>query len=509
MNSLFHPDRTSAKADSRRPPVGSARHAHSSGKLLILLAISLPMLVSIVGLVLDGGLLMLESRKAQHAGDAAATAAAASMAWGTGDGEQTAIDYVQSLNGLPSADIGFASPPLAGPYAGRPGYVEVTVHQPYGAYFMGACGFADELSVTTRSVAGSEPATEAAAIVLLDPNPPEVTVQALPISLPSLTPLLGGLEVLGLGRLRVNGAVLVNNEWGGVDENGDAVGEQGSFNHACSCTPLLPLTHVLATDIRVVGGVDDPDNYGSIVSGESSPLRANRRPVPDPYADLPAPTLSVDSVNISATEYGGVAVQSLPLLPPPVLQPGVYEWIQVIGVGGQVIFEPGVYIIRGVNPVTQLALNITIGNIQAEGVMFYITNSPAYSPASGTPDAFDGETAPAGPTAMTLVPSVLINVGLLNSHFSGLDDPGSPFDGLLIYQRRQDRRPIVIVQQGLLGTPDVSGNVYAKWGHVLLTANGTLRSGFVCGSLRVLSVLDLDIDPIDRLPPAYDVFLVE
>jgi hypothetical protein len=312
----------------------------------------------------------------------------------------------------------------------------VIVHEPYKAYIMGAAGFADALRVTTRSVAGSEPVTEPAVLVLLDPDPPEITLGPLPISLPSLTPLLGGLEVLGIGRLRVNGSVLVNNEWGGLDENGDAVGQQNTLNHACSCTPVLQLTRVLATDIRVVGGVDDPDNYGSLNQGEPSPLRANRRAVPDPYTDLPVPTLAVDSVNVSATEYGGVSVLNLPLLPPTVLHPGVYDWIEVLG--GHAIFQRGVYVIRSVNPVTRLALNITTGSVLAEGVMFYITNSPVYSPASGIPDAFDGETIPSGPTAMTLLPSAIINVGLLNSRFSGLDDPSSPFDGMLIYQRRLD-----------------------------------------------------------------------
>jgi Flp pilus assembly protein TadG len=482
---------------------------HRSGKLVVLAAVLLPVLISIVGLVLDGGLLMVESRETQHVTDAAATAAAATIAWEAGDAEQTALDYVQEHNGMSSAEVDVQIPPSAGLYAGRSGFVEVTVEQPYSGHFLAKSGLFGDLSVTTRSVAGTEAATASAAVVVLDPDPPEVTLGALPLALPSVMPLIGGLEVLGLGRFRVNGAVLVNNECGGVDENGDQVGESQllGLKHACSCTPLIGLTHVLATDIRVVGGVDDPDNYGSIQSGQSSPLKANRRPVPDPYADLPTPTLAADPTNVVATEYGGVSVLTLPLQPPRVLQPGVYDWIQVTL--GRVIFEPGVYIIRGVNPVTQMALNITIGNVEANGVMFYITNEPTFSPASGMPDANDGETPPAGPNVMTLLPSALIDVGLLNSQFSGLNDPSSPFDGILIYQRRQDRRPIVIVQQGLLGNANMSGNVYAKWSHVILTANGTLHSAIACGSLRVLSVLDLRLDPYDPLPPAYDIFLVE
>jgi len=487
----------------------AAATQHRPGKLIVLLAVLLPVLISVAGLVLDGGLLMVKSRETQHASDAAATAAAAALAWNSGEPEQTAHEYVQQFNDMPSAIVDVQTPPSAGSYAGRSGFIEVTVEQPYSAHFLANAGIFGDLSVTTRSVAGAEAATAEAAVVLLDPAPPDITIGSLPLALPSVTPLLGGLEVLGLGRLRVNGAVLVNNTCGGLDENGDQVGESQllGLKHACSCTPLLALTHVLATDIRVVGGVDDPDNYGSIQSGQASPLRANRRAVPDPYAALPTPTVSADSTNVVSTEYGGVTVLTLPLQAPRVLRPGVYDWIQVIA--GRVIFEPGVYIIRSVNPVTQLALNITIGNVQANGVMFYITNSPTFSPSSGLPDSSDGETPPAGPGVLTLVPSALIDVGLLNSQFSGLNDPTSPFDGMLIYQRRRDRRPIVIVQQGLLGNASMSGNVYAKWSHVVLTANGTLNSAFACGSLRVLNVLDLRLAPLDPLPPAYDVFLVE
>lgn len=479
-----------------------------SGKLLVFLAVLLPVLLSIAGLVLDGGLLMLEGRRAQHAADAAATAAALDLGSVTGDPEATAREAVHDWNGLPGADVHVAIPPDTGPFAGRPGYVEVTVRQPYDSHFLSAAGIADSPTATSRAVAGREAATGPAAVVLLDPDPPEVTLAPLPLSLPSLLPLLGGLEVLGLGRLRVSGAIHVNNAWGGLDENGDPVGDGPSLRHACSCTPLLRLTHVLATDIRVVGGVDNPANYGSTQAGQPSPLRANRRPVADPYAALPAPMVAADPVHVVPTEYGGVSVVNLPLLQPPhVLRPGVYEWIQVVS--GRVIFEPGVYIIRGVNPATQIGLSILTGTVQADGVMFYLTNTAGYSPVLGLPDDLDGEAPPPGPGVLTLLPSAVIDVGLLNSRFSPLSAPGSPFDGLLVYQRRQDRRPILIVQQGLLGNSSLSGNVYAKWAHVVLTAHGTHRCAFVCGSLRVLSVLETRIEPLDFLPPAEDVFLVE
>ncbi len=478
-----------------------------SGKILVLFAVVLPTLLAIASLVLDSGLMMLDSRRMQHVADSAATAAALELVDG-GDLESAAISYVHDFNELPDTQVEVFYPPLRGSYVGLNDYVEVTLRRDHVVHFPRMSGDLDEPLIETRAVAGREPSTGGAAVVLLDPDPAAITLAPLPISLPSVTPLLGGLEVLGLGRLRVHGAIHVNNTWGGRDENGEQVGSASLLRHACSCTPLLPLTRVLATDVRVVGGVDDPDHYGPLQPGALAPLRANRRAVPDPYASLPPPTTANDSLNVIPTEHGGVTIVNLPPLQPPVvLRPGVYDWIEIVS--GRVIFEPGIYVIRGVHPITQIGLSILTGTIRAEGVMFYLTNSASYSVASGLPDQLDGETPPASPGGLTLLPSAIIDAGLLDSRFSPLDSPGSPFDGLLIYQRRQDRRPILIVQQALLGNSQFAGNIYAKWSHVILAANGTYRSAIVAGSLRVATVLDSTIEPIELLPPAYDVYLVE
>ena len=266
-------------------------------------------------------------------------------------------------------------------------------------------------------------------------------------------------------------------------------------------------TRVRADDVRVVGGVDHPACYGPLTVGDESPLKANRRPVPDPYKSLPAPTLSADPVNVSSTNRGAVTVINLPILPPVRLRPGVYDSIQVVT--GPVVFEPGVYIIRDVNPLTRIGLTILAGPVTAEGVMFYFTNSPGYSPTTGAPDQSDGETSPGNPGLLTILPSALINGALLQTRFSGLDSPGSPFHGMVMYQRRQDRRPILILGLPLLGSSSFSGNIYAKWGSLILGGTGTYRSAMAVGSLRILDVIDCEIDPIKPLPPASDVFLVE
>jgi hypothetical protein len=260
--------------------------------------------------------------------------------------------------------------------------------------------------------------------------------------------------------------------------------------------------------LRVVGGVDNPDYYGPLNVGEPQPLQAGRLPVPDPFDDLSVPTLAADAVNVSATEYGGRTVAGLPVLGPPVtLQPGVYDWIEVVS--GRAIFQPGVYIIRGQNPLTELSLNIIAGQVEASGVMFYITDSAAYTPASGLPDALDGETAAPVPSSSNIPPCAVINVGLLGSNYSGLNDPSSPFHGLLIYQRRWDRRPIILVQENLLGPGQLRGTVYSKWGHAILAGKGSYDARFVVGSMRLIALLDMQIRPSVLLPPAADVYLVE
>jgi hypothetical protein len=316
------------------------------------------------------------------------------------------------------------------------------------------------------------------------------------------------LEVLGLGALRVDGAVFVNSEWGGVDEDGNPSGAGAGLPWALACTPLLPLTKLRATDIRVVGGVDDPQNYGAFEADEPSPLRANRLPIPDPLRSLPVPTYAADPLNVFGEEHGAVSVISLPLLAPPVrLQPGVYEWIQIVS--GRVIFDPGVYIIRGAHPVTQISLDITGGQVTGDGILFYITDTVDYTPAIGLPDAADGESVPPAAGAASMIPSVVINAGLPGTRLSGLSDDSSPFDGLLLYQRRVSRRPIMIVAEQLLGNAGLSGTIYAKWGQLDFIGHGTHDLAFAVGTGRIINVLECTFAPTRLFPPAEDVFVVE
>jgi hypothetical protein len=485
------------------------------GKILVFMAILLPVLCGYIGFVLDGSLMMAEHRSAQHVCDAAATAAAMALYRGEGDtaARSQAEQWIKSHNNLADAVVETSIPPASGDYVGRSGYVEVVVRQPIRTRFIQVFGTSPDQTVRARSVAGPDSSTVNAAIVILDPQVPDIAVDtssiaalAIPaLSLPAAH--VGGIECLGLGQCRVDGAVLVNSEWGGVDEDGQPAGVSNGPPWGINCTPILPLTKLVARDIRVVGGVDDPDNYGHFVSGEPSPLRANALAVPDPYRELPVPTTASDPNNVSATSRGGVLVTGLPLIGPPVhLQPGVYDWIQVTS--GIAVFEPGIYIIRGKHPISQLSLAMIAGTVNAEGVMFYITNSTGYSSASGTPDSNDGETVAPGQSTPSLLPSVVIT-SLINSSISGLDDPDSPFDNVLIYQRRWDRRPIIFACQHLILGGTLQGSVYAKWAQVWFAGQGVYDLSFVAGSMRIANVLGITISPSHPLPPARDIFLVE
>jgi Flp pilus assembly protein TadG len=479
-----------------------------NGAALVLLALGLPMIIAILGLVLDGGLMMDEGRNLQHATDAAATAAAMDLRLGKSASVAvaTANEFIQNSNDFPDANVTVHIPPIAGPFSGQAGYVDVVAESTYRPRIMPIFDGLRTRTLHSHAIAGAATVTAGGAVVVLDPHPDELSITPLP-NLPALPTITAGFEIEGLGNFSVDGAVLVNTEWGGVDENGAPAGDRSAPPYGVACMPVLPITRLRARDIRVAGGVDAPSNYENFQTGQRSPLQANRLPVPDPFAGLPVPTTSTDPSNVNPLLRGGVTVAGAPLIGPPVtLQPGVYEYIRVVS--GIVTFTPGVYIIRNVEPDTQMSLQLIAGTVNAQGVLFYITNAAGYDGVSGGPDASDVETPPASGGASQLTPSVFIQASLLGSGISGLNDPDSPFDGMVIYQRRHDRRPIVIAHQNLLGG-DFAGTVYAKWGHVAFVGNGTYDARFVCGSMRVLTLFDSMLAPSKLLPPAQDVLLVE
>lgn len=65
------------------------------------------------------------------------------------------------------------------------------------------------------------------------------------------------------------------------------------------------------------------------------------------------------------------------------------------------------------------------------------------------------------------MPSALLAPVLPGTSVSGINDSANSHDGMLIFQRRMDRRPIIIAAPKLI-SGDLSGTIYAKSGHVTL-----------------------------------------
>src|SRR4051794_19033169 len=94
-----------------------------SGQTLVLFVLILPALLGMIGLMVDGGLLMAAHRQAQNAADAAALAGALDLMRNKTGGQviQTAKDFVLTYNSMSTSTVtcSGANGPSKGPYAGN------------------------------------------------------------------------------------------------------------------------------------------------------------------------------------------------------------------------------------------------------------------------------------------------------------------------------------------------------------------------------------------------------
>src|SRR5579872_1807375 len=206
-NLIVSPTRTHLRVHPERTHRGaSSCQTARCGKILVMMAILLPVLCGFAGLVLDSSLLMADYRNLQHASDGATTEAAITLYNGgnTDAAIAAATACVQIENGFADANVLVNIPPQSGPYAGNANYVEVIASRQKTTYFMQVLGTLTPPVVRVRSVAGIEASTAGAAVDVLEANPPGATANLAPYvalseTLPALQ--LGGLEILGLGQL--------------------------------------------------------------------------------------------------------------------------------------------------------------------------------------------------------------------------------------------------------------------------------------------------------------------
>ena len=521
----------SADCDTRPGGCFSTRSARRiwpckrRGMTMIMFALVFVLLISFLGLVIDGGYLLASHRRTQNAADAAAMAAAYDRLRGrsVADATATAQAFV-SDNGLNGAAVTAHIPPASGPYAGDWGYVEVIVSHNVSTFLMHAVGMAPENAVVARAVAGYEATSAGEGVIVLDRT-------ARP-----------GLTAQGNGTIRVQGRIVVNSDGGGVDENGVTV---GTGTVAASAGKDGSTYGIFAEEIQVVGGVDKPelfkhisqaDGFGYIQPIQGSPLRCRQMEEPDPLINLPTP---MTSTGVDPTKRGSVSVsdgtvqglsglnfqatgeETVPVgkdyYPPPdqvVLFPGVYDQLEITG--GSVFLVPGIYVIAPQKNVSD-ALKITGGSVVAEGIMFYNTTR-SYTPENGTPDINDGDKKDPLPND-EYAGGFTINAGMVftpintkefdyPSWYTGAPQVSDKFDGMLFYQRR--RNPNSLDIQGNAAEGQLQGTLYAKWSLFKISGQGTYDAQFVCGSMSVSGSGNVTIlGAGDNWGKANAVFLVE
>lgn len=474
----------------------------------MLFSVLLPALLSVSGLVIDVGMLLRETGRLEQMADAAATAAARDLLHGKSisDATATATAMVTANAGTVATDVTVHIPPVSGPHAGNGSYAEVLVSRSVDTNLLDV---GTTLStVSARAVAGHEAVTGDTAIVVLSDRPVSWLNQYDADD--------AGLYVTGSNTVNITGAILVNDESGQFDESWNKAGRGAGFPYgAISSIPLY------APHVRVAGGVNDPTKFFGTISGVP-PLSANRMAVDDPLKDLPVPTVIVDSTNVLPDEYGGVRVringsgqtevyrtitgttEVLGVGIAAEFEPGVYDWIRIQSAPAQ--FAPGVYIVRSVNPTTGIGVDIQGGSVVMDGIMFYVTDNATYAPASGLPDA-DNTVEDAPTASWTTLPGTQITLSA-NSRLKGLNDPASPYDGMVIFQRRSDRRWVRLEYQGAVNG-QLRGTIYTPAAKTSVYTDRDVHCQFAVATLRLYNYNGLDVYPPKPFPPARDVFLVE
>ena len=274
------------------------------------MALGLIPIIGVAALVVDGGLLMSENLHAQAVADASALAAANMLYvhYATDDGLDVsqhasgpALAYA-AANGYNndgvSSTVTVNIPPLSGSFVGQAGYAEV-IAQANQARAFSSLWFTGTMSVSARAVARGLVPYSKAAILVLDPTNPSVT-------------LSGSTQVTA-----VNGSVVVDST------SSSAITSSGSPSIT---TPELDLSGSISYSGH------NPNNATITKTGQPN--------TPDPLAAIPAPSSSGMTVqSTSAVVLSGSTSKTL--------NPGVYNGgIQLSG-SASLTLNPGIYYING------------------------------------------------------------------------------------------------------------------------------------------------------------------
>ena len=446
-----------------------------SGAVLIWCAFLLPVLVGMVGLVIDGGLMMASYREAQNAADAAALAGAYDLIRGTSNAtavtDATTIVTGASYNNLPTATVTVNIPPVSGPYKGStPYYVQAVVTCPFTAHFIQVLpGVSGSQSVTAQAVAQIGFTSGGAGVLALSPSGT-------------------GLSVGGSALLAIPGTIQVNSST--TTSVNDAVKMTGT-------TKIQALTVNIAGGENLAGSASIT-NVGGI---GPNPVVLGAPSVPDLFSFLPTPTTANGVVN-TVQSASKLSVGSGTLT----LNPGIY--IGGIDIHGSthVTLNPGIYVLEGGGMNIAGSAVISDGG---KGVMFYNTGAD-YNPTTGAPDTSDpidpfNQSFPAADPAANFGPISL--AGSAQITISPLSTAGNPFNGVVYYQRRANTQAV-----GITGstTDATTGTIYAKWAALNLAGTMSSSAQFVVNTVGVTGSGTITINYIGKnLGKAPQVYLVD
>jgi hypothetical protein len=478
-----------------------------AGKILILFALLLTVLLGLVGLVIDGGLLLAAHRQAQNAADSAALAAAMELFRGASEAEavDSATRFVTEHNGFEGATLtihfGTSLSGQSAPQHRKPGYVEVFVDLPVSTFFIQMLGGNPDHTARARAVAGFETVIGGEGVIVLDPR--------------GLTP---GLSVTGGALLRVQGAVIVNSRGKGIDQYGETV--DSDYNQYAVATGNN--ARIYATYMQVAGGVDGLQNIYHIDEYPNTPaltertapfpLFARAPQVSDPLRDLPVPQVAGQ-----AQPQGPITVNNGETR---IFTPGIYSDIQVNS-GGTANFQPGIYVLMPTGPNQGLRIN-GASTVRGEGVLFYATGSDYLAgPSPGFYDTADGpvdfnfaaDALPPPPAGEDLsqvhFATVDINANDADITLTGIPDAGSPYKDVVIFQRRRNQNPVQI-QSNAGANVRLAGTIYAKWANFKLSGGGRYDALFVVGTMAASGQATVIVDSGGKtFHRAQQVFLVE
>jgi Flp pilus assembly protein TadG len=314
------------------------------GQATFIFVASFTMIAGILGLVLDGGHIFLEKRRAQAAADAGATGAVQEMRRGNRDLQANVRPAAVNDAGLHAytdgkATITVNNPPLAGPSVGNNDFVAVIVSKQVATTFMRFFG-PTMSTVRARAVSGLQRSGDACVISLN----PDASNAIWANGTPTLTATCGIISNSTTGNtLRTNG--------GGVTITGTYIGAAGGYSGSgFNPTPVTGMLPMIDPFLNISYPTSAPNGY-TTTAASSSAFGGYIAAAANGNGGGNGSGNGGDGGGGSTTYYW----------------PGYYSSkIQVTN--GNFIFMPGLYILEA-------GLTISGGTVNGEDVTFYNKNT--------------------------------------------------------------------------------------------------------------------------------------